>query len=65
MVSNNVHLHSQLMFWDDELARAVADLHHAEKYDDRGAIEWHEERVRWAKMKINDIRDSMGSKKGA
>lgn len=65
MAANNVYMQAMLNFWDDELARAVSDLHHAEKYDDRGAIEWHEERVRWAKMKINDIRDSMGSKKGA
>ncbi|MGR6546290.1 hypothetical protein [Paenibacillus tundrae] len=65
MASNNVYMQAMLNFWDDELARAVSDLHHAETYDDRGAIEWHEERVRWAKMKINDIRDSMGSKKGA
>ena len=65
MAANNVYMQAMLNFWDDELARAVSDLHHAEKYDDRGAVEWHEERVRWAKMKINDIRDSMGSKKGA
>lgn len=65
MTANNDYLRSQLTFWDDELARAVADLHEANRFDDRGAIEWHEERVRWAKMKINDIRDSLGSKKGA
>ena len=55
----------ELQLWDDELARATQDLWLAERLDDRGGIAWAEERIRWAKMKINNIRDMLTHRKGA
>lgn len=57
---------TELQLWEDELARAVKDLWFSEKLDDRGGIAWNEERIRWAKMKINNILDlQQHNKKGA
>ncbi|MNI38273.1 hypothetical protein D3C73_924060 [compost metagenome] len=43
--------------WEDELARAVTDLDNAVLYDDQGMVEWHKERIRWAKMKIQEYAE--------
>lgn len=65
MSSNNRFSSETLAYWDDELARAVGDLEEAEMYGDSGAIDWHNERIRWAKMKINNILDYQRHIKGA
>lgn len=56
---------NELQLWEDELARATQDLWQSERLDDRGGITWAEERIRWAKMKINNILDLKHNKKGA
>lgn len=43
--------------WEDELIRAMQDLETAKKYDDTGAIEWNEERIRYSKMKIRNYEE--------
>lgn len=56
----------QLALWDDELARATNDLWLSERLDDRGGIAWAEERIRWAKIQINNLLDlQRHNKKGA
>ncbi|MFF3923118.1 hypothetical protein [Paenibacillus lactis] len=55
----------QLQLWDDELARATQDLWLSEKLDDRGGIAWNKERIRWAKIKISELRDLLAYKEGA
>ncbi|KKO51128.1 hypothetical protein [Paenibacillus sp. DMB20] len=55
----------QLRLWEDELALATQDLWTAERLDDRGGIAWNEERIRWAKIQINNLTDLDKHKKGA
>ncbi|MNN97954.1 hypothetical protein D3C81_2172250 [compost metagenome] len=43
--------------WEGELERAVADLANAERYDDRGMIEWNQERIRWCQIKIKEYME--------
>lgn len=38
---------------------------HAKKFDDRGMMEWNEEQIRWAKIKIAEIEDYLDIQKGA
>lgn len=56
---------TELQLWEDELARATQDLWQSERLDDRGGTAWAEERIRWAKMKINNLMDLQHNKKGA
>ena len=55
----------EMQLWEDELARATQDLETSLQFDDRGGIEWNEERIRWAKMKIGNLEDLRKHKKGA
>lgn len=65
MTANNEQMLLDLAIWEDELERAGIDLQQAKEFDDRGAIDWHEERVRWARIKITEIEDYLESQKGA
>jgi len=51
--------------WERELERAVQELAVAERYDDRGSIEWHTERINWAKMKIREYEEYEKNRRGA
>lgn len=51
--------------WERELELAVRELAIAERYDDRGAIDWHEERIRHAKIKIREYEEYEKNRRGA
>jgi hypothetical protein len=55
----------ELVVWEDTLERAGIDFEHAEKFDDRGAMEFNEELIRWARIKIAEIEDYLDIQKGA
>lgn len=58
MSSNNKQkLLSELEMWEQDLINAAELLEDYKKYDDRGGIAWCQERIRWAKISINNILD--------
>lgn len=65
MAANNEQKRYDLMMWEALMEQAAINLEHAKKFDDYGAIEWNEEQLRWARIKIAEIEDYLGTQKGA
>lgn len=65
MPANNDLKRWEMAVWVAELERATNELEHAEKFDDRGAMDFNKEQIRWAKIKIAEIEDYLDIQKGA
>lgn len=65
MTANNELKQWEMAVWVAELERATNELEHAEKFDDRGSVEYNKEQIRWAKIKIAEIEDYLDIQKGA
>ncbi|OMF47729.1 hypothetical protein [Paenibacillus amylolyticus] len=65
MASNNDLMLLELAVWEASMEQAAINLEHAEKFDDRGAIRWEKEQIRWARIKIAEIEDYLDIQKGA
>ncbi|WP_339188389.1 hypothetical protein MKX33_00670 [Paenibacillus sp. FSL R5-0490] len=65
MASNNDLKTIELALWEASAEEAAIQYEHAKKFDDRGAMEWHKEQIRWARIKIAEIEDYLDIQKGA
>ncbi|UPK42485.1 hypothetical protein [Paenibacillus pabuli] len=65
MAANNDLIRLELALWEATMEQAAINLEHAIKFDDRGSIDFNEELIRWARIKIAEIEDYMGTQKGA
>ncbi|GGH46056.1 hypothetical protein GCM10008014_08480 [Paenibacillus silvae] len=65
MTDNNELMRLELVVWEDTLERAGIDYEHAERFDDRGAMEFNEELIRWSKIRIAEIEEYFANQKGA
>ncbi|WP_145413782.1 hypothetical protein [Paenibacillus xylanexedens] len=65
MTDNNELMRLELVVWEDTLERAGIDYEHAKRFDDRGAMEWQKEQIRWAKIRIAEIEEYFANQKGA
>lgn len=65
MAANNDLKRWEMAIWVAELERATKELEDAEKFDDRGSMDFNKEQIRWAKIKIAEIEDYLDIQKGA
>jgi hypothetical protein len=65
MASNNDPMILELALWEASAEEAAINYEHAKKFDDRGAMAWQEEQIRWAKIRIAEIEDYLELQKGA
>lgn len=65
MATNNDFKRIELAVWEATMDQAAINLEHAEKFDDRGAMDFNKELIRWARIKIAEIEDYLGTQKGA
>ncbi|OMF00272.1 hypothetical protein BK124_11475 [Paenibacillus amylolyticus] len=65
MAANNDLIKLELALWEATMEQAAINFEHAKKFDDYGAMEFNEELIRWARIKIAEIEDYLGTQKGA
>ncbi|WP_339306511.1 hypothetical protein [Paenibacillus sp. FSL R5-0519] len=65
MASNNDLKILELALWEATMEQAAINFEHAQKFDDYGSMEFNEELIRWARIKIAEIEDYLDIQKGA
>ncbi len=65
MASNNDPKLIELALWEASAEEAAINYEHAKKFDDRGAMEWQMEQIRWARIRIAEIEEYFANQKGA
>lgn len=65
MASNNDPKLIELALWEASAEEAAINYEHAKRFDDRGKMEWCEEQIRWAKIRIAELEEYFANQKGA
>lgn len=48
----------EIQIWESELAEAYAKYSEAEQYGDYGSMHWYQEKINWAKHKIERLEQA-------